>query len=136
VGGIGEAEGRRLAATVGVETASAVGVGGSGVPAMAVGTAPTGWITLRTYVFATSNRQASRALMLGISETDIARITRIPAIPNIRFLFCIRKSVPEPDETVLTYLDMSLRGSRSTPKARCSSRRLRSVPVASKLPTN
>lgn len=49
--------------TCNVGLASAVGLG---VLGMAVGTLPTGLITLRTYVFATSNRQERRLLIAGI----------------------------------------------------------------------
>ena len=69
---------------------------------IAVGTLPTGWITFFTYVLATSNRHERRLLIAGIRNSKMASINE-PA-PAIKiFLFDMKKSVPEQDESKLIH---------------------------------
>jgi hypothetical protein len=78
----------------GVDVASLVGLG------IAVGTSPTGLITFRIYVFATSYLHATRSFNAGTRNKMIAS-TMIPVPASMKFLLDMRGSVPEMYESKL-----------------------------------
>ena len=98
VAGIGVAATSTVGVLANVALATIVGFG---VLGMAVGTLPTGLITFRTYVFATSKRQERRLFIAGIWYSRMASKTKPAPTNSIVFLFDMRESLPELDESDL-----------------------------------